>query len=552
MRTSGLRIFRMAWLLIAMGLVQGTAARAADFVYVVQPGDHLWNIAQRYLLHPSQAQDLLHRNQIPDERRLMPGTRLRIPHEWLRLETTHVRLAALAGEVSVQTGRSALRPAVAGESLGVPATLRTGSSGSASLMFSDGSQVLVLRDSELRLRASATRTVDQAGMVTLELLRGGLESDVRPRQTQGGRFQIQTPAAIAAVRGTRFRVHVDGDGTPQARTEVLTGAVQVLNPSGQVTATAAQGSVARRNEAPQAPVPLLPPPDLSALPGTVERLPIDLPFPPLDGAIAYRVHITPAPAFDVALTDDVTPSSSARVADLQDGRYMVRVRGIDPQGLEGLAAQRPLELHVRPEPPMLIEPAPGATTTAARPQFRWTEGTTGTRYRLQISQPGRPDPLAPFVPFIEQTVSGSQAIPDQDLVPGTYRWRVATLRESQASGPFSDALPFQRVLAGPEAQIAPPNGSRLDLRWSAQPAAAQYRLQVARDADFTAPLVDVLTLAPQHALQDLGPGLHHVRVRTIDAGGEEGAWGATQTFTVPEPQASPWRLLWLLLPLVLL
>lgn len=543
----------MAWLLlVGMGLVHSTAARAADFVYVVQPGDHLWNIAQRYLLHPSQAQDLLQRNQIPDERRLLPGTRLRIPHDWLRLQTTHVRLAALAGEVSVQTGRAAIRPAVAGESLGAPTILRTGSSGSASLVFSDGSQVLVLRDSELKLRASVTRTIDQAGMVTLELLRGGLENDVRPRQPQGGRFQIHTPAAIAAVRGTRFRVHMDGDAAPQARTEVLTGAVQVLNPGGQVTATAAQGSVARRDAAPLAPVPLLPPPDLSAIPSQVERLPIDLAFPPLDGASAYRVQITPAPAFDVAVSDDTTQTPSLRLLALQNGRYLVRARGIDPQGLEGLAAQRPLELHVRPEPPLLIEPASGTTTTAARPQFRWTESVAGTRYQLQISRPGPSDPLLPFVPLLEQTVSEGQAVPEQDLAPGAYRWRVASLQDPLAPGPFSDAVPFRRVLAGPETLIAAPEGNSLALRWSAQPAAARYRLQVARDADFNAPVADVWTLAPQHALQDLMPSLYHVRVQAIDASGEEGSWGSTQTFAVPEPQASPWRLLWLLLPLVLL
>ena len=550
MRITSPSLFRMAWaFVVLLGLVQGMAARAADFVYVVQPGDHLWNIAQRYLLRPSQAHDLLHHNQIPDERRLLPGTRLRIPHEWLRLQTTLVRLAALAGEVSVQTGRAPIRPAVAGESLLPPTILRTGSNGSASLVFGDGSQVLVLRDSELKLRASATRAVDQASMVTLELVRGGLENDVRPRQPQGGRFQIHTPAAIAAVRGTRFRVHVDGDDARKARTEVLTGAVQVLNTRGEVTATAAQGSVARLHEAPLAPVPLLPAPDLTAILGRIERLPFELPFPPLEGAIAYRVQITPAPAFDVAVIDEITQLPSLRLLDLQDGHYMVRLRGIDHQGLEGVVAQCPLELHVRPEPPLLIEPAPGATTSAVRPQFRWTEGAPGSGYRLQISRRGASDP---FEPFIEQVVSGGQAVADEDLAPGVYRWRMASLRDQQAPGPFSDAQTFRRVPAGPEAQVAAPNASSLDLRWSAQPAAARYRLQVARDADFTTTLVDVLTLAPQHALHDLDPGLHYVRVQAIDASDNEGAWGSTQTFDVPESQPSPWHLLWLLLPWVVL
>ena len=48
------------------------------------------------------------------------------------------------------------------------------------------------------------------------------------------------------------------------------------------------------------------------------------------------------------------------VATLPDGEYRVRVRGVDATGLEGRDAEWPLTLDARPEPPVLVSPAPGA------------------------------------------------------------------------------------------------------------------------------------------------------------------------------------------------
>ncbi|KQP18016.1 hypothetical protein ASF43_09160 [Pseudorhodoferax sp. Leaf267] len=531
--------------MLCWALLWSAPARAAEFVYVVQPGDHLWNIAQRYLQRPTQALDLLRRHHIADARRLQPGTRLHIPQQWLRLQTASVQLAALVGEVSIETPAAGLRAAVAGEWLQAPAVLRTGPGGSAKLQFSDGSHVMVLRDSELRLHDSLTRLVDQAGMVTLELLRGGLENDVQPRKPQGGRFEIRTPAAVAAVRGTRFRVHADVGDALQTRAEVLTGAVRLFNSDGQVTAEAAQGSVVRVRLAPQPPVALLPPPDLSCVPTRVERLPFDLFFPALDGATSYRVQIAPGPAFDVTIADATTRAPRLGVRELADGHYMLRVRAIDAQGLEGLPQERRLELHARPEPPLLIEPVPGAVTADARPQFRWTERAADGAYRLQLSRAGR------FEPIVEQVVDGGRATPAQDLAPGSYQWRVASIDGARGQGPFSDAQAFRRTLPGPDTQTASDDDG-LRLRWSAQTEAARYRLQVARDARFEQPELDVLSEAPQYGLTALAPGIYYVRVQAIATTGETGAWGGTHTFTVAEPRGSRWPWLMLLLPLVLL
>lgn len=511
-------------------------AQAADFVYTVQPGDHPWNLAERYLKTPSLALALRQRNHIADDLHIAPGTRLRIPQEWLKLESTQVLLLAVAGQTTLRRGNGPARAAVAGELLHAPSDLRTGPDGSATLQFADGSRVLVRRDSELQLQSSQKALLGQASMVNLSLLQGSVENLVTPMGQSGGRFEIRTPAAIAAVRGTQYRVVTDGQ---TMRTEVLTGAVQVANATGQVTALAEQGTVAQSGQRPVAPVALLPTPSLEGLPATIERLPIAWPIPPLAGAIRYRTQLAATAEFSAMLSDEATDAARIRVRDIDDGTYALRVRGIDAQGLEGLSAERTLVIHTQPEPPLLIDPAPEAATTAARPSLRWTQGDGRLHYRVQLSVDGQA--------VDEQVVTSASTQPPLDLPPGMYQWRVAAIHPTQGQGPWGDTQPFRRVLPGPGVETPQPRDGSLTLRWTAQPQTARYHLQVARDASFTSTLADADTETSQFSLQDLQPGTHHVRVQATGIDGYTGPWGSTQSFVVPAPPPSHWGALILLL-----
>jgi hypothetical protein len=521
--------------LVLLGLMP--AAQAGDFVYTVQPGDHPWNLAERYLKSPSLALALRQRNQIADEHRIPPGTKLRIPKEWLKLESTQVLLLAVVGETTLRRGTSPARAAVAGEQLQAPSELHTGPDGSATLQFADGSRVLVRRDSELQLQTTQKSLLGQASIVALSLLQGSVENQVTPVGHSGGRFEIRTPAAIAAVRGTQYRVVTDGQ---TMRTEVVTGAVQVANATGQVTAQAAQGTVAQSGSRPAAPIALLPTPSLEGLPETIERLPIAWPIQPLAGASRYRTQLAATTEFSAMLSDEVTDAARIRVRDIEDGSYALRVRGIDAQGLEGLSAERRLVIHTQPEPPLLIDPAPEAATTAARPSLRWTQGDASLQYRVQLSVDGKP--------VDEQVVASASAQPPQDLPPAIYQWRVAAIHPTKGQGPWGDTQPFRRVLPGPGVEIPQPQDGSLTLRWSAQPQTARYHLQVARDDSFNITLADADTETSQFSLKDLQPGPHYVRVKATGTDGYTGPWGSTQTFVVPQAPPSRWGLLLLLIP----
>jgi len=528
---------------LALLLLSGAfgSASAADFVYTVQPGDHPWNLAQRYLKTPALALALRQRNHIPDDHRIPPGTRLHIPTDWLRLESAQVRVAAVVGDTRLVSGQAAARSPEVGELLQAPAGLQTGPTGSASLEFADGSRVLVRRDTALQLRSTQRRVLGQVSMVELELLQGSLENQVTPMGTSGGRFEIRTPAAVAAVRGTQFRVYAEKDSL---RTEVIEGAVKVSNPAGQVTASAAQGSLAQAGQSPDQPVTLLPAPVLDSLPERIERLPIDWPLPPVAGASSYRTQLAPGTQFVVAESDETSPAARIRARDVADGNYVLRVRAIDAQGLEGLGTERSLVVHARPEPPLLIEPAADSATTATQPSFRWTLADPSWRYRLQVSAKDQPAPLED-----QELANTASTTTQQDLPPGQYQWRMAAIHPQKGQGPWGDAQSFRRVLPGPGVDIPPPKDGNLSLRWTAQPQTAKYRLQVDIDKTFASPQTDAQTDTTQYALQNLAPGTHYVRVQAIGEDGYTGPWGGTQSFTVPDAP-SPWRVLLLLLPLL--
>lgn len=540
-----LNVFTKQWLLpVCTGLLLSTgvgSVLAADFFYTVLSGDHPWNLAQRYLKSPSLYSKLRQYNNIPDEYRIQPGTRLRVPQEWLKLETAQVRLLAVYGEATVRTGDSE-RPAAIGELLQAPATLRTGPTGSATLEFTDGSRVLVRRDSELQLRQTQRSLLGKANLIELALLKGSAENQITPMTGSGGRFEIRTPAAVAAVRGTEFRVEVRGD---ELRTEVLGGLVNVANAQGKVNAAAGQGSIVQSGRSPGQVVSLLAAPSLDKLPERIERLPIDWPVNAVPGAAAYRTQLAPDAQFHVAVSDETSPAARLRARDVEDGSYVVRVRAIDAQGLEGFSAQRTLVVHARPEPPLLMEPAPDRVTDVARPQFLWAQADPNWRYRLQIMAGDSKTPMH------EQVVaSGVSPQPPQDLPPGVYQWRVAAIHPAKGQGPWGDAQPFRRVLPGPGVEAPQIKAGEVTLRWASQTHAARYRMQVSRDKAFVSPLADVQTEAAQYSLKDLAPGTHYVRVQSTGADGYTGPWGNPQSFVMPdEPQYWP-ALLLLLLPLL--
>lgn len=497
-----------------------------EHVHVTVAGDTLIGIGRRYLVDAAQWPQLQRLNEVRDPRRLPIGRGLRIPLRLMRVEPVPAAVLAAGGAVRSGTGAVA-----AGQSLAEGAEVDTGADGHVTVRLVDGT-LLRLRSSG-RLRIDESRRVPAADSVRagVRLEQGRVEVQAQPARGGQPGFRIQTPQGVLAVRGTEFRVAADSVRTTG---EVLEGVVAVAGrAAAEQRVDAGFGTVVDASGRVGVPQPLLAAPDLSGLPARHERPLVRLQLPAQPGASGYRVQVAGDPGFDLLLADVQSATTELRITGLADGRYPMRVRAVDANGLEGRDAQALLVLKARPEPPLPRAPAPRAVIRGDTVELAWTASTEAARYRLQLARAGSGDPFAqPQLDLKDLTATDHRAT---GLLPGAYLWRVGALRADGDAGPFGDALGFElRALPPRPAPPGPPTVSDRGVRLFWQGLAGQrFELQVARDAAFerlvTAPTLD----ASEFELALPSPGRYFVRLRARDADGFVGPWSAVQHFDVP-------------------
>lgn len=515
---------------LAAALLPGLCL-AQDWIYTVRPGDTIWTLSGKYLKHQGYWRRLQAHNRVTEPDRLQPGSRLRFPVSWLRIQPAAVRVVDIRGEVegtAPDTGQ-AFTPAP-GQALGSGMRLRTGAGASITLEFADGSRLLLQERSDLTL--DTLSAYGDTGMVDtrLRLQRGRTSSQVVPAPGPGTRFIIDTPAAVSTVRGTDFRVAAE-PAESVSRTEVLQGRVGVRGGRAGVLVPAGFGSVAQRGRTPTAPARLLPPPDTSALPPVLERSPLPLRWTPLEGAVRYRVQIAPDRSFASLLFDAVSERPRIEGPDLPDGDYVLRLRGIDGRGLEGEDGYHRFTLNARPEPPFIIAPQDGTTVREATPRFQWAGSDTAASYRLQIAAGA--DFAAALLDLAD--LDDTSLRPELAMEPGVYHWRVAMRTGDGGQGPFSDPQRFELkpAPASPELEEPAVAEDTMTFRWRAGLPGQRYRFQLAQRADFEAPLVDRHTAEPSVTIPRPEAGAWYLRIQTIDDDGYAGPFGPAQRISVP-------------------
>ena len=525
-------------LALAGGAGAQSQAADADWRYVIQPGDTLITLTDAWLTAPRSWRDLQKLNRVPDPLRLRPGSTLRMPIPWLRQEASVAEAVFVRGDVRRQRGAAA-EALAAGASLQSGDVLRTGAQSSASLRFADGSRLLIPPESEVTLEQLMVLGRGAIPAVRLGLAKGGADSRVAPNAQRVPLYELRTPHVNLGVRGTEFRVQAAG---AQSRLQVLSGAVHAdgLGPD----VAAGQGLLA--DGAARSVAPLLPAPDLSALPRTAERLPLRLAWAASPaGAVAWRAQLFPKGDFDRLLLDARISEPAAawgEARELADGAYTLRVRAIDARGQEGAAADADVALQARPEPPFIQSPAAGAVSYNGAMALAWTRNTAAPDVRLQIARD------AGFTDLVLQPPPLAAAGFEAKLPDGAYHWRIASVEAGGRAGPFGDAQTFEIQPPPPAPPPAEPDlsGDQLKLRWRADKGVARYELEWSKTEAFDgADVQRFATDKPEIAMPKPSWGKYFLRARSFNAAGAAGPWGQTQMIEVPYP-----RWLWLL-PLLL-
>ena len=122
--------------------------------------------------------------------------------------------------------------------------LKTGANSRAAITFANGIELKINENSTFAIQITEEREMKNA----IDLLIGEIFSKI---MIEGVKFEMHTPVAVAAVRGTEFNTKV---GKNKFTTFlVYKGIVEVWNELGSVTLTEAKKTLVRPNQAPQPP-----------------------------------------------------------------------------------------------------------------------------------------------------------------------------------------------------------------------------------------------------------------------------------------------------------
>lgn len=513
---------------LAFGLAMLLAAlpgRTHDWTYRIRPGDTVWDLSGKYLRRDIPWQRLQAHNRIADPYRIPPGTLIRLPVAWLKVQPAKATVVGVHGDADAVDARGQRSKVVQGMAFGIGTTLLTSADASLTLEFADGSKLLLHGGSELKLDKLSAYGATGMTDTRMRLPKGRTSSEVKPLRGSGSHFIIETPDLMSSVRGTRFRVGSDGD---DSQIEVTEGRVQVDGAGRKLLLRPNQGTVNGADGSPAAKTALLVEPASVELDAT--QRPMLLRWAAVPGAQRYRVQVGATAAFPYLLHDRIVEGLQDGIEGLPDGTHGIRVRAIDAQGIEGRDAV--IEAQVTLAPPFAIETVDRSQVDVEQPRFRWATMGPGVRYHFQLAgADGFEKPLLDL-PHLPATELRSPHV----LAPGDYAWRIASIDREGRMSRYNDAVNFVVLppASGPaiSGDIDATDRRSLHLRWPAAQAGQQFRFQLSPAADFSVLTVDRTLAENQIALPRLGAGTWHARVQVIDSDGYARPFGPGQSFKV--------------------
>jgi hypothetical protein len=496
----------LTWLLLlapatAAQVPSGSApADGQHWPYVVAKGDTLIGFARSRLVAGADWRVVQRLNRIANPFRLQPGSTLLVPWELVPGTPAAATVQHVHGQVQRQrAGSGAMQPLQAGDRLVSGDVLVSGAQSSASLRLADGTRLLLRPDSRL----------------VLDRL-----------ERQGG------PSGAGANRYSSRLTSPHG---------ALDAAVPV---------SAAASAAAAAASTPAAP--------------TWRQLQIRTPVANLGvRGTSFRVRVDAGTSFFEVLEGEVR---TAAFEALPSGPGLTAGQG-QVATAQGLQAARTL----LPAPVLVVPPGPRERPAGEALEFAWTASTAAPRgWRAQLFD---------VSPSLEQPVLRLDGVFDASLArwpdalvaglpSGDYELRVRGVDEQGLEGedsrlklvlaqlpprppPPPPAPPPVVAPAGVVLAAAQFGTDGVLLRWQAPAGNAvdrplRYRLQVAADAAFQAPLhLELETDQRSHLLPTLPAGRWHWRVRAeaTSADGRSpvaGPYSTAQTFDLRLPFARLW------------
>ncbi len=437
-------------------------------VYIVAPGDTLWSIANENLKNPQDWKKLMTFNKMTDQTQLRVDQALRIPSELMadfsaapapatvkpvdlpaaartpaqdnKKTVATVREGAMAVEDVTAISNSAITVAatygqvvqVNGEkrsklkvnqTLSDKALIRTGDKSSVNIVDANGSVIVLLSDSEVILTQPLT------------LLQGEIEYKVAGNKELA---LVSTEAGSVSAQTAFFRVATAKAGKLM-RVEVEQGAVVVANEKKHRRVSAGIAMQLEAGKPMTEPRQGLMRPDIANLSKSSVNGEANLKWSEIRDAKAYRAQLVYAADAYLVLFDERLNQPKLNWRNISPGRYNIRLRSVDENGLEGLNAQLPFIVHGTLNPPRSNSPVNGATLPTNKPWIAWSRIAEANSYVLQVARDAEfKTDLQEFSYQVRNYYKYSEALP-----PGEYYWRVMSVSPKRVKSAFGEARMFK-------------------------------------------------------------------------------------------------------------
>lgn len=521
--------------LAAANVDKDDAATEDIFLYKAIPGDSLWNIAQRHLHSIKLWTELKKINHLTNDDYIEPGTLIKVPRAWLKTNQSTATLVNAIGSVTIindneqtlQYGQDFTDK----DSLILTTgdKIITGDDGLATILFKDGSRLLLQSNSELVLKDLIALGDGSLSDIKLELEKGRLENRVYSSPISNTNYEVKTASAMTSVRGTVFRMGLEKDDN--SVTEVVTGKVvaKSAEEAAQGAELTAGEAIIITKEGDAKKVAMLPPPEFKSFPQLIEAVPIRIDVPKADNVMGYATKVVPVGEDEQDAVSSLRSQGDVLLGgDLPDGRYRMIVSAIDDNGVTGQPASYEFILNARPFAPNLTTPDNHAKALLKDLTFVWQKVNDEAKtYYLQVAR----DADFREVIIDADNLSAPEYQP-KDLLSGVYYWRVASIADNGKRGPFSSVMDTRVLLEDPNLDRAHVKTANVMLEWAPLEQGTQYLIQVSNDPSFKQVLLEHSLPETELFIEDLVPGTYYFRIQSTAFDGYVSEWGLPQSFEV--------------------
>jgi len=411
-----------------------TNSEKKAWVYMVVDGDSLWNISAKFLTNINYYTKLQKLNNIQYPQKMRPGSLIRIPMEWIKQEPASAKISYLTGK-NLLFRENKLYPLTSTTTLTLGDEIRTGTNGSTTIEFADGSIMVLFKQTTVIFNHLSA--FGSTGMVDtrVSVISGKVETKAQKNKGPGSRLDISTPSAISSVRGTMYRVANTSQNI--STVEVLEGNVAVVGQKSHniINVAKQQGTRIKQGEEPSKPTALLVAPSLITSNELFEKTPV-IQWHSLNGAKQYNVKVSTHKNFKSIIFDQSTTNTSITLPDLPNNAYFLRVTGFDAIGLEGIPAYKKITFNLFPIAPKLINTS-NLSNDNNVPILKWEKSLeSAERYFIEIAKDEDFTQLE-----ISKAINENQFIIPESLLYGGHFWRVSSIYNKE-KGPASTPLYF--------------------------------------------------------------------------------------------------------------